>query len=133
MRVVRITAISLCLVTSVAVLSGCDDTVHGTTTAGGAAKDSAKEEAAKASNPKRIPMAYLMALDQGTSSSRCMIFHPDGRVAGSGQQALPASYPQPGWVEQDPWAIWETQWTAIQQAMAQSGNTPPPGMENFSL
>ena len=66
-------------------------------------------------------MAYLMALDQGTSSSRCMIFHADGRVAGSGQQALPASYPQPGWVEQDPWAIWETQWTAIQQAMAQSG------------
>ena len=50
-----------------------------------------------------------------------MIFHPDGRVAGAGQQSLPASYPHPGWVEQDPWAIWETQWTAIQQAMTQSG------------
>ncbi|MGD9759119.1 MAG: FGGY family carbohydrate kinase, partial [Comamonas sp.] len=52
---------------------------------------------------------YLLALDQGTSSSRSIVFDTQGRIVASAQLELPQIYPQPGWVEHDPREIWRTQ------------------------
>ena len=49
---------------------------------------------------------YLLAIDQGTSSSRAVIYDHNTRVVSSAQQEFPQIYPQPGWVEHDPEAIW---------------------------
>ena len=66
-------------------------------------------------------MSYLLALDQGTSSSRSIVFSLDGRVVAQSQQELPQIYPQPGWVEHDPQAIWRTQLATARDALAQAG------------
>ena len=60
-------------------------------------------------------------MDQGTSSSRSMVFHPDGRVLASAQLALPQIYPQPGWVEHDPIQIWHSQLATARQALTLAG------------
>jgi glycerol kinase len=52
---------------------------------------------------------YLLALDQGTSSSRSIVFAPDGHIVGMAQQELRQIYPHPGWVEHDPREIWSNQ------------------------
>ena len=52
-------------------------------------------------------MTYLLALDQGTSSSRSIVFDANGRIVALAQQELSQIYPQPGWVEHDPVEIWE--------------------------
>jgi glycerol kinase len=52
---------------------------------------------------------YILALDQGTTSSRAMLFEHDGRIRASASAALPQHFPQPGWVEHDPMAIWNGQ------------------------
>ena len=54
-------------------------------------------------------MAYLLALDQGTSSSRSIIFDDAGNIVGSAQQEFSQHFPQPGWVEHDPMEIWASQ------------------------
>jgi glycerol kinase len=64
---------------------------------------------------------FLLALDQGTSSSRAVVFDPQGQPLASGQQELEAHFPAPGWVEQDPEAIWHTQLAAAQRALATAG------------
>ena len=51
---------------------------------------------------------YLMAIDQGTTSSRTIVFDRDANVVASAQQEFPQEYPQPGWVEHDPEAIWDS-------------------------
>ncbi len=61
---------------------------------------------------------YVLALDQGTTSSRAILFDHDGRVIASAQQEFPQIYPQPGWVEHDPEAIWSTQLRVTQQVLA---------------
>ena len=66
-------------------------------------------------------MKYLMAMDQGTSSSRTVIFRPDGSVVSMAQQALTQMYPQPGWVEHDPQEIWTSQLATARQALQQAG------------
>lgn len=66
-------------------------------------------------------MAHVLAIDQGTSSSRAVVFDAHGRAVGSSQHALDASYPQPGWVEQDPEAIWQTTLAAGREAIAEAG------------
>ena len=66
-------------------------------------------------------MKYLMAMDQGTSSSRTVIFRPDGSVVSMAQQALTQIYPQPGWVEHDPEEIWQSQLATARQVLSQSG------------
>jgi glycerol kinase len=66
-------------------------------------------------------MRYLLALDQGTSSSRSLVFDRDGRVVAIAQQALEQHYPQPGWVEHDPQDIWRTQLATAQEALAKAG------------
>ena len=66
-------------------------------------------------------MKYLMAMDQGTSSSRTVILHPDGSVVSMAQQALTQIYPQPGWVEHDPVEIWQSQLSTARQALRDAG------------
>ena len=64
---------------------------------------------------------YLLALDQGTSSSRSIVFDTQGRIVASSQQELTQIYPQPGWVEHDPREIWRTQLITAQEALAKAG------------
>ncbi len=53
-------------------------------------------------------MAYLLALDQGTSSSRSIIFDQSGAIVATAQQEFPQIFPQPGWVEHDPMDLWQS-------------------------
>ena len=64
---------------------------------------------------------YLMAIDQGTSSSRTVIFDQHAKVIASAQQEFPQEYPQPGWVEHDPEAIWQSVLDVTKKALAESG------------
>jgi glycerol kinase len=66
-------------------------------------------------------MPYLLALDQGTSSSRSIVFDERGRIVALAQQELPQIYPQPGWVEHDPLEIWRGQLATARAALAQAG------------
>jgi glycerol kinase len=66
-------------------------------------------------------MSYLLALDQGTSSSRSIVFDLQGRIVAMAQQELPQIYPQPGWVEHDPMEIWRTQLATAQEVLAKAG------------
>ena len=68
-------------------------------------------------------MTYLLALDQGTSSSRSIVFDASGQVVSMAQQELPQIYPQPGWVEHDPVTIWQTQLATAKAALAKAGIT----------
>ncbi len=65
-------------------------------------------------------MTYFLALDQGTSSSRSIVFNAQGQVVAMAQAELPQIFPQPGWVEHDPMVIWETQLATARQALAQA-------------
>ncbi|MDT0357515.1 glycerol kinase GlpK [Herbaspirillum huttiense F1] len=66
-------------------------------------------------------MAYLLALDQGTSSSRSIIFDQSGAIVATAQQEFPQIFPQPGWVEHDPMDLWQSQLQTAQKVLAQSG------------
>jgi glycerol kinase len=66
-------------------------------------------------------MTYLLALDQGTSSSRSIVFDAQGHPVSVAQQELPQIYPRPGWVEHDPMEIWRGQLATARQAMAEVG------------
>ena len=69
-------------------------------------------------------MTYILALDQGTSSSRAIVFDPQGQIVSLAQQEFPQIYPQPGWVEHDPMAIWSSQLATLKEAVKQSGLSP---------
>ncbi len=64
---------------------------------------------------------YLLALDQGTSSSRAIVFAADGTVRAMAQQEFRQIYPQPGWVEHDPMEIWHSQLATARDALSQAG------------
>ncbi len=64
---------------------------------------------------------YIMALDQGTTSSRCIIFDKQGKMKSVAQKEFTQIYPKPGWVEHDPMEIWSTQISVATEAMAKSG------------
>lgn len=66
-------------------------------------------------------MTYLLALDQGTSSSRSIVFDEHGRTVAQAQLELPQIYPRPGWVEHDPREIWRTQLATAHDALRQAG------------
>jgi len=66
-------------------------------------------------------MRCLLALDQGTSSSRAIVFDPEGRTLAMAQQEFEQLFPQPGWVEHDPMALWHSQWQTVEQVMQRSG------------
>jgi glycerol kinase len=64
---------------------------------------------------------YIMALDQGTTSSRAIIFDTEARIICQAQQEFSQIYPEPGWVEHDPMEIWETQIAVAEKAKKQLG------------
>ena len=66
---------------------------------------------------------YVMALDQGTTSSRCILFNKEGLIASVAQKEFTQIFPKPGWVEHDPMEIWATQLGVAQEAMAKIGVT----------
>ena len=66
-------------------------------------------------------MTYLLALDQGTSSSRSIVFDVQGRIVAMAQKELPQIFPKPGWVEHDPMVIWRDQLATARQALTQAG------------
>jgi glycerol kinase len=69
-------------------------------------------------------MRYILALDQGTTSSRAILFDHAGSVAGLAQKEFPQLYPKPGWVEHNPQDIWETQSSVALEAMSKAGVSP---------
>ena len=69
-------------------------------------------------------MTYILALDQGTSSSRALLYDAAGTVVASAQQSIDSSYPHDGWVEQDPEMIWSSILQVGRQAIA-SANIGP--------
>jgi glycerol kinase len=71
-------------------------------------------------------MPCILALDQGTTSSRALVFDTAGRVAALAQREFRQSFPRPGWVEHDPEEIWESQLAVAREALAQL----PPGAES---
>ena len=54
-------------------------------------------------------MSYILALDQGTTSSRALLFDRDGRIKGVAQREFRQRFPKPGWIEHDPEEIWSSQ------------------------
>jgi glycerol kinase len=65
--------------------------------------------------------AFVLALDQGTTSSRAILFGHDGRVAAVAQQEFRQIYPRSGWVEHDPEDIWHSQMQTAQRVLAEAG------------
>lgn len=66
-------------------------------------------------------MKYILALDQGTTSSRAVLFNRDGRPVGTAQQEFTQHFPKPGWVEHDALEIWQTQKTVMLNVIQQAG------------
>ena len=66
-------------------------------------------------------MSFILALDQGTSSSRSIVFDAAGRSVAMAQREFRQLYPQPGWVEHDPEEIWASQLATAQEAIARAG------------
>jgi len=64
---------------------------------------------------------YILALDQGTTSSRAILFDENGIPKFTAQQEFMQHYPQPGWVEHDPQEIWDTQYATAQAVIQQAG------------
>ena len=71
-----------------------------------------------------IAPSHILALDQGTSSSRAIVFDRAGRIVAMAQHEFRQIFPQPGWVEHDANEIWATQLQAAREAIARSGVAP---------
>ena len=69
-------------------------------------------------------MKYIMTLDQGTTSSRCILFDLNGSAAAMAQREFTQYFPQPGWVEHDPEEIWDTTLAVSREAMFNAGARP---------
>src|SRR3954454_9900134 len=74
---------------------------------------------------------YAAALDQGTTSTRCMLFDQGGRVVSISQKEHEQIYPKPGWVEHDAKEIWQRSQEVLQEALdsASAGADDSPGLE----
>lgn len=66
-------------------------------------------------------MSYLLALDQGTTSSRAIVFTLGGQPLAQAQQEFTQYFPEPGWVEHDPLEIWQSQIQTAREALARAG------------
>ena len=66
-------------------------------------------------------MSYLLALDQGTTSSRAIVFDHGGSIRAVAQQEFTQIFPQPGWVEHDAGEIWTTQSGVAAEALVRAG------------
>lgn len=67
---------------------------------------------------------FILALDQGTTSSRSILFDHEGAIRAAASKEFEQIYPQPGWVEHNPSAIWETQLATAKQVLSESGVGP---------
>ena len=67
---------------------------------------------------------YLLALDQGTTSSRAILFDQQQRIVGCAQKEFTQYYPREGWVEHDPVEIWSSQYGVMMEVIAQTGVSP---------
>lgn len=72
----------------------------------------------------RNTQKYILALDQGTTISKCILFDEAGEICGMAKKELPQIYPQPGWVEQNPKEIWSTQLSVMTEVLAATGINP---------
>src|SRR5690349_7153183 len=66
-------------------------------------------------------MSFILALDQGTTSSRAIVFDHGGSIRAVAQREFAQIYPQPGWVEHDPMEIWATQSGVLTEVLAKAG------------
>ena len=69
-------------------------------------------------------MNYYLAIDEGTSSARAIVFSGAGEILAIGRRNFSLYYPQPGWVEQEAEEIWQAQYEAVQEALRGAGLTP---------
>ncbi len=69
----------------------------------------------------KSPRKYLVSLDQGTTSSRAIVFDDYGKIVSSAQKEFKQIYPRAGWVEHDPEEIWESQYEVFKSAIGKSG------------
>ena len=69
-------------------------------------------------------MKYLLAIDQGTTSSRTILFDLEGRLVRVAQREFPQYYPRPGWVEHEPEEIWQTQLVTLREVLALAKVSP---------
>ena len=67
---------------------------------------------------------YVLALDEGTTSARAVLFDKEARVVSMAQHEFPQIYPRPGWVEQNPMDIYACQYAALTECIAKSGISP---------
>lgn len=67
---------------------------------------------------------YILALDQGTTSSRAILFDREQNILSIRQHELTQHYPHEGWVEQDPMDIWSTQYAAMLEVLAAADVSP---------
>ena len=67
---------------------------------------------------------YILALDQGTTSSRSILFDREGKPVAAAQQEFRQHYPQPGWVEHNPMEIWESQLATARAVLEKAGASP---------
>ncbi|MBQ7646621.1 MAG: glycerol kinase GlpK [Clostridia bacterium] len=67
---------------------------------------------------------YILALDEGTTSARAILFDNNAEIVSMAQQEFTQIYPQPGWVEHDPMEIWANQYSAMTACIAKSGISP---------
>ena len=67
---------------------------------------------------------YILALDQGTTSSRAILFGEDQTIAGVAQKEFTQFYPREGWVEHDPMEIWSSQYAVMMEVLAKTGVSP---------
>jgi glycerol kinase len=70
---------------------------------------------------QETPMSFILAVDQGTSSSRSIVFDAMGRIVAMAQREFRQIFPQPGWVEHDPNEIWDSQLATARQALHDAG------------
>ena len=68
-----------------------------------------------------MPASYILSLDQGTTSSRAIVFDHSGTIVAVAQKEFPQHFPKPGWVEHDPEDIWSSQFSVMAEVLAKSG------------
>src|SRR5690348_18513715 len=73
---------------------------------------------AAAAGPEQRQRQVLMAIDQGTTSTRAIVFDTDGRILSVAQRELPQVYPAPGWVEHDPEELWSATVAVCREVLA---------------
>ena len=71
-----------------------------------------------------MPLHYILALDQGTTSSRSLVFDEQGNIISQAQKEFRQLFPQPGWVEHDAEEIWSTQYGTMAEAVAKANIKP---------